>query len=144
MGPALRRRLLLENPADDLKQPQQPRGEMQVLKLEQTRVFLEAVLATLHDGVLAIVSSRFLTRGDTHRKQTGFVSDIEQRPAPGFLHASCGRAEKQRCEFSPLVCARLSARDRTQGHEPSRPNGSPVNNDRYEQQADECFLLAGR
>ena len=51
---AVRWRLLLENPADGLKLPQQPKGEIRVLTLEQARIFLRSALATPHGAVLAV------------------------------------------------------------------------------------------
>ncbi len=51
---ALRWHLLLENPADGIKLPQQPRREMRVLTSEQARVFLKRALATPHGPVLAV------------------------------------------------------------------------------------------
>lgn len=47
-------RLLLENPADGIKLPQQPRSEMRALTVEQARAFLKAALATPHGRVLAL------------------------------------------------------------------------------------------
>jgi hypothetical protein len=46
MRQAMQWRLLLENPADGLKLPQQPKGEIQVLTLEQARIFVRSALAT--------------------------------------------------------------------------------------------------
>jgi integrase len=53
MRQALHWRLLLENPAEGLKLPQQPRREMRALMVEQARTFLKAALATPHGVVLA-------------------------------------------------------------------------------------------
>jgi integrase len=51
---ALQWRLLLENPVDSVKIPQQPRGEMRSLTVEQAQTFLKAALATPHGPVLAV------------------------------------------------------------------------------------------
>jgi integrase len=51
---ALRWHLLLENPADGVKPPQQARREMRVLTVEQARAFLKAAQATPHGPVLAV------------------------------------------------------------------------------------------
>lgn len=48
---ALRWRLLLENPVDGVKIPQQLRGEMRSLTVEQAQAFLRAALATPHGPV---------------------------------------------------------------------------------------------
>ena len=54
MRQALQWRLLLENPVDGVKIPQQPKGEMRSLTVEQARTFLKAALATPHGPVLAV------------------------------------------------------------------------------------------
>ena len=54
MRQALQWRLLLENPVDGVKIPQQLRGEMHSFTLEQAQTFLKAVLATPHGPVLAV------------------------------------------------------------------------------------------
>ncbi len=54
MRQALRWRLLLENPVDGVKIPQQLRGEMRSLTVEQAQAFLKAALATPHGPVLAV------------------------------------------------------------------------------------------
>src|SRR6266550_2416735 len=51
---ALHWRLLLENPADRVKLPQQPRCEMRALTLEQARTSLKAALATPYGPMLAV------------------------------------------------------------------------------------------
>jgi len=51
---ALQWRLLLENPADAVKIPQQLRGEMRSFTVEQAQTFLKAALATRHGPVLAV------------------------------------------------------------------------------------------
>jgi integrase len=51
---AVRWRLLLENPADGLKVPQQPKGEIRVLALEQAQIFLRSALGTPYGPVLAL------------------------------------------------------------------------------------------
>ena len=51
---AVRWRLLLENPADGLRLPQQPKGEVRVLTLEEARTFLRSALATPYGPVLAV------------------------------------------------------------------------------------------
>jgi integrase len=51
---ALQWRLLLETPVDGVKIPQQLRGEMRSLTVEQARAFLRAALATRHGPVLAV------------------------------------------------------------------------------------------
>jgi integrase len=51
---ALQWRLLLENPADTVKIPQQLRGEMRSFTVEQAQTFLKAALATPHGPVLAV------------------------------------------------------------------------------------------
>ncbi len=54
MRQAVQWRLLLENPADGLKLPPQPRGEIRVLTLEQARTFLRSALTTPFGPVLAV------------------------------------------------------------------------------------------
>lgn len=54
MRQAVQWRLLLENPADVLRLPQQPKGETRVLTWEQARIFLRSALATPYGPVLAI------------------------------------------------------------------------------------------
>ncbi len=51
---ALQWRLLLENPADGVKVPQQSRNEMRALTLEQVRLLLDAALTTPHGPVFAV------------------------------------------------------------------------------------------
>ena len=51
---ALRWRLLLENPVDGVRIPQQLRGEMRSLTVEQAQAFLKAALATPYGPVLAV------------------------------------------------------------------------------------------
>ena len=51
---ALQWRLLLENPVDGVKIPQQLRGEMRSLTVEQAQAFLRAALATPLGPVLAV------------------------------------------------------------------------------------------
>lgn len=51
---AVQWRLLLENPADGVKIPQQPRGEMRALTVEQAQTFLKTALATPYGPVLAL------------------------------------------------------------------------------------------
>jgi integrase len=51
---ALQWRLLLETPVDGVKIPQQLRGEMRSLTVEQAQAFLRAALATRHGPVLAV------------------------------------------------------------------------------------------
>jgi integrase len=54
MRQALQWHLLLENPADGVKIPHQPRGEMRALTVEQAQTFLKAAMATPHGPVLAV------------------------------------------------------------------------------------------
>jgi integrase len=54
MRQALQWRLLLENPADAVKIPQQFRGEMRSFTVEQAKTFLKAALANPHGPVLAV------------------------------------------------------------------------------------------
>jgi integrase len=54
MRQALQWRLLLDNPADCVTIPQQPRGEMRSLTVEQAQIFLNVALATPHGPVLAV------------------------------------------------------------------------------------------
>jgi len=54
MRQALQWRLLLENPADGVKMPQQPRNEMRALTLEQARALLNVALTTPYGPVLAV------------------------------------------------------------------------------------------
>ena len=54
MQQAVRWRLLLENPADRLKVPQQVRNEMHSLTIEQARALLEAAKDTKYGPVLAV------------------------------------------------------------------------------------------
>jgi integrase len=54
MRQAVRWRLLLENPADGLKVPQQVRNEMQSLTVEQARALLKAAEGTKYGPVLAV------------------------------------------------------------------------------------------
>jgi integrase len=54
MRQALQWRLLLENPADGVKVPQQPRNEMQALTVEQARTLLNIAVTTPYGPVLAV------------------------------------------------------------------------------------------
>jgi integrase len=54
MQQAVRWRLLLENPADGLKVPQQVRNEMRSLTIEQARALLKAAEGTKYGPVLAV------------------------------------------------------------------------------------------
>jgi integrase len=54
MQQAVRWRLLLENPADGLKVPQQVRNEMQSLTIEQARALLKAAEGTKCGPVIAV------------------------------------------------------------------------------------------
>lgn len=54
MRQALHWRLLLESPTEGTKLPRQPRREMQVLTVEQVRIFLKAALTTPHGPALAV------------------------------------------------------------------------------------------
>jgi len=54
MQQAVRWRLLLENPADGLKVPQQQRKEMRALTVDQARTFLKAAEGTKFGPVLAV------------------------------------------------------------------------------------------
>jgi integrase len=54
MQQAVRWRLLLENPADGLKVPQQPRNEMRALTVDQARTLLKASQGTKYGPVLAV------------------------------------------------------------------------------------------
>jgi len=54
MQQAVRWRLLLENPADGLKVPQQVRNEMRCLTIEQARALLKAAEGTKYGPVLAV------------------------------------------------------------------------------------------
>jgi len=54
MRQALQWRLLLETPVGGVKIPQQPRGEMRSLTVEQTKTLLQVALATPHGPVLAV------------------------------------------------------------------------------------------
>jgi integrase len=54
MRQALQWRLLLENPADGVKVPEQPRNEMRALTVEQARTLLNIALTTPYGGVLAV------------------------------------------------------------------------------------------
>jgi integrase len=51
---AVQWRLLLENPADGVKVPQQARNEMQALTVEQARTLLKTALTTPYGRVLAV------------------------------------------------------------------------------------------
>jgi integrase len=54
MQQAVRWRLLLENPADGLRVPQQPRNEMRALTVDQARMLLKASEGTKYGPVVAI------------------------------------------------------------------------------------------
>jgi integrase len=54
MQQAVRWRLLLENPADGVKVPQQPRNEMRGLTVDQARTLLKAAHGTKYGPVLAV------------------------------------------------------------------------------------------
>lgn len=58
MRQALQWRLLLENPADGVKVPQQPRNELRALTLEQARVLLNVALTTPYGPVLAVALTK--------------------------------------------------------------------------------------
>lgn len=51
---AVQWRLLLDNPADGIKLPQQTRSEMCVMNVEQSRIFLKAALTTPYGPVFAV------------------------------------------------------------------------------------------
>lgn len=84
MRQAVRWRLLLENPAEGLKLPQQPRREMRALTVEQARTFLKAALATPHGVVLAFA----LTTGMRPSEYLGLkwqdVDWVRQTVSPHF------------------------------------------------------------
>jgi integrase len=54
MQQAVRWRLLLENPADGVKVPQQPRNEMRALTIEQARTLLNVALTTKYGPAFAV------------------------------------------------------------------------------------------
>src|SRR4029077_3812110 len=54
MQQAVRWRLLLENPADGLKLPQQVRNEMRSLTVEQAKALLKAAEGTMYGPVVAV------------------------------------------------------------------------------------------
>ena len=54
MQQAVRWRLLLENPVDGLKVPQQPRNEMRALTVDQARTLLKVTQGTKYGPVLAV------------------------------------------------------------------------------------------
>jgi integrase len=54
MQQAVRWRLLLENPADGVKVPQQTRNEMRALTVDQVRTLLKAAQGTKYGPVLAV------------------------------------------------------------------------------------------
>ena len=54
MQQAVRWRLLLENPADGLRVPQQARNEMRALSVDQARTFLKIAQGTKYGPVLAV------------------------------------------------------------------------------------------
>jgi integrase len=54
MRQAVRWRLLLENPADGLKVPQQPRNEMRALTVDEARTLLKAAQGTKYGPILAV------------------------------------------------------------------------------------------
>ena len=54
MQQAVRRRLLLENPADGVKVPQQARNEMRALTVDQARTLLKAAQGTKYGPVHAV------------------------------------------------------------------------------------------
>jgi integrase len=60
---ALQWRLLLENPVDGVKIPQQARGEMRSFTVEQAQTFVKAALATSHGPALAVALTRVSTWG---------------------------------------------------------------------------------
>ena len=71
---ALQWRLVLENPVDGVKIPQQSGGEMRSLTVGQAQTFLKAALATAHGPVLAVA----LTTGMRPSEYLGLKSqDID-------------------------------------------------------------------
>jgi hypothetical protein len=90
MRQALQWHLLLENPADGVKIPLQPRGEMRALTVEQAQTFLKAAMATPHGPVLAVA----LTTGmvilcpEAHALSLS-TSDMPARPSRWTLMLTC-------------------------------------------------------
>ena len=76
MQQAVRWRLLLENPADGLKVPQQQRNEMRSLAVDQARRLLKAVEGTKYGPVLAVA----LTTGSA---KANTLSPTEKPSTPG-------------------------------------------------------------
>jgi hypothetical protein len=109
MRHALQWRLLLENPADGVKVPQQPRNEMQALTVEQARTLLNVALTTPYGPVLAVA----LTTG-MRPSGSGFVP---RRKATGFFPA-----HEQRCPTIPARCGNRCSRPRR--HVPKFRDGS--------------------
>ena len=54
MQQGMRWRLLLENPADGVRVPQQARNEMRALTVDQARTLLKTAQVTKHGPVLAV------------------------------------------------------------------------------------------
>jgi len=64
MQQAVRWRLLLENPADGLRVPQQPRNEMRALSVDPARTFLKIAQGTKYGPVLAVALTTGMHPGE--------------------------------------------------------------------------------
>ena len=94
---AVRWRSLLENPADGLRLPQQPKGEVRVLTLEQARTFLRSAPATPYGPVLAVAVTTGMRPSEflgLKWEERGVTIGIGGRVAPPPLphHRTCGSA----------------------------------------------------
>jgi integrase len=102
MRQAVQWRLLLENAADGIKLPQQPRREMRALTAEQARVFLKTAVDTPYGPVLALA----LTTGNASERVFGFeVAGHRFDATDGERRSESSTAEREvvlhRYEASP-------------------------------------------
>jgi len=94
MQQAVRWRLLLENPADGLKVPQQPRNEMRALTVDQARMLLKAAQGTKYGPVLAVA----LTTGMRPSEYLGLKwQDIDWARQTVSIVRSIQRLNGKRC-----------------------------------------------
>ena len=102
MQQALQWRLLLENPADGVKVPQQPRNEMQALTVEQARTLLKIALTTPYGRCSQLPSqpacarvSTWVLSGKTstgHDKRSGCPKHSETEREMVLLgHQTCSK-----------------------------------------------------
>ena len=113
MRQALQWRLLLENPADGVKTPQQHRDEMRSLTVEQAQTFLKAALATPHGPVFAVALTTGMRPSDPQLRLSRQVprrSETAPPSQPTLLRRSRSRSRRSaavRPTHSPPAPSRL-------------------------------------